>query len=70
MKLLSIIKEPREYFSIDISKKFLFTNAKTLSINFPKIKVTAIWADYKKISKLLKLLKEKNQKLVSFLDRR
>ena len=45
-KLLEILDSPSEYVSIDISKNFLIKNSRQLAKKFPKLKVTAITADF------------------------
>ena len=45
-KLLGALDNPSEYIPIDISKSFLFDNAKSFAKNYPNIKVTAICAEF------------------------
>ena len=45
-KLIGALDDPIEYIPIDISKSFLFDNAKSFAKNHPGIKVTAICAEF------------------------
>ncbi|MDC3091553.1 L-histidine N(alpha)-methyltransferase [Rickettsiales bacterium] len=65
-KLLKALKNPIEYLPIDISEKFLFENAKEFARIFPKIKVTAICADFNQVDKLKEIVKKKKKKIGFF----
>ncbi len=65
-KFLKSLESPEEYIPIDISKEFLFKNAKELATNFPKMKITAICADFNNTEKLSRILKEKKSKIGFF----
>ncbi len=58
-KLLEILNKPEEYISIDISKDFLFDNAKKLANCYPDLKITAICADFSQTLKLSKIMNKK-----------
>ena len=66
-KLLNAIDKPIEYIPIDISKEFLFKNAKDSAKDFPNLKIKAICADFNQIDVLQRIIGKKNRKLVSFL---
>ena len=66
IKLLNILKNPKEYISIDISKDFLFQNAKDLSIKLPEIKIKAICADFNNSVQLKKNILTTNTKIGFF----
>ena len=53
-KILKSLESPEEYIHIDISKKFLFKNAKELATTFSEMKITAICADFNNTEKLSK----------------
>lgn len=64
-KLVEALNNPLQYLPIDISKEFLIDNATKFAKKNPKIKVTAICADFRQTSKLDKIM-NKNQKRVGF----
>ncbi len=66
IKLLGLLKNPKEYVSIDISKDFLFQNAKDLSIKLPEIKIKAICADFTNSVELKKSILTTNSKIGFF----
>ncbi len=65
-KLINGGKNLREYIPIDISKDFLFKNAKNFAKFFPKTKVTAICAAFTQINEIKKILEKKNNKIGFF----
>ena len=65
-KLLKALKNPIEYLPIDISEKFLFENARKFARIFPKIKVTAICADFNQVDQLREIVKKKKKKIGFF----
>ena len=65
-KLLNALKNPIEYLPIDISEKFLFENAKDFAKIFPKIKVTAICADFHQVDQLREIVSKKKKKIGFF----
>mgnify|MGYP001366149861 CR=1 FL=1 len=65
-KLLNALNNPVEYFPIDISEKFLFENAKDFAKIFPKIKVTAICADFHQVDQLREIVGKKKKKIGFF----
>ena len=65
-KLINGGKNPKEYIPIDISKEFLFKNAKNFAKVFPKTKVTAICAAFNQINEIKKILDTKNNKIGFF----
>ena len=56
-KLLGALDNPAEYIPIDISKSFLFDNAKSFAKNYPDIKVTAICAEFNQSIELNSIIK-------------
>jgi len=56
-KLLGALDNPVEYIPIDISKSFLFNNAKRFAKNYPDIKVTAICAEFNQSIELNSIIK-------------
>lgn len=64
-KLLGALDNPAEYIPIDISKSFLFDNAKSFAKNYPDIKVTAICAEFNQSIELNSIIKT-NKKNVGF----
>ena len=56
-KLLGALDNPVEYIPIDISKSFLFDNAKSFAKNYPDIKVTAICAEFNQSIELNSIIK-------------
>ena len=56
-KLLRALDNPAEYIPIDISKSFLFDNAKNFAKNYPDIKVTAICAEFNQSIELNSIIK-------------
>ena len=56
-KLLGALDNPVEYIPIDISKSFLFDNAKSFAKNYPNIKVTAICAEFNQSIELNSIIK-------------
>ena len=56
-KLLGALDNPAEYIPIDISKSFLFDNAKSFAKNHPNIKVTAICAEFNQSIELNSIIK-------------
>ena len=56
-KLLGALDNPAEYIPIDISKSFLFDNAKSFAENYPEIKVTAICAEFNQSIELNSIIK-------------
>ena len=56
-KLLGALDNPAEYIPIDISKSFLFDNAKSFAKNHPEIKVTAICAEFNQSIELNSIIK-------------
>ncbi len=65
-KLLEALNNPKEYIPIDISYKFLKSNAKEFAKKFPNIKVKAICADFNQINDLQKIVQNKNKNLGFF----
>ncbi len=65
-KLINGSRNPKEYIPIDISKEFLFKNAKKFAKIFPKTKVTAICAAFNQINEIKKILDEKSNKVGFF----
>ena len=63
---MEAIDKPIEYIPIDISKEFLFKNAKDSAKDFPDLKIKAICADFNQIDVLQKIIGKENQKLVFF----
>ena len=66
-KFLKLLESPEEYIPIDISKEFLFKNAKELATNFPKLKLLLYVLILIILKNFLKYLKKKNQRLDFFL---
>ena len=65
-KLINGGKNLKEYIPIDISKDFLYKNAKNFAKIFPKTKVTAICAAFNQISEIKEILDKKNNKIGFF----
>ncbi len=65
-KLIHGGKNPKEYIPIDISKDFLFRNAKKFAKIFPKTKVTAICAAFNQINEIKNILDKKSNKVGFF----
>ena len=66
-KLINGGKNLKEYIPIDISKDFLYKNAKNFAKIFPKTKVTAICAAFNQISEIKEILDKKNNKIGFFI---
>ena len=59
---MEAIDKPIEYIPIDISKEFLFKNARDSAKDFPDLKIKAICADFNQIDVLQKIIgKEKSK---------
>lgn len=65
-KLLSALDDPIEYIPIDISKSFLFHNARNFAKVYPNIKVTAICAEFDQSSELNKIINTNNKNVGFF----
>ena len=65
-KLLNAIDKPIEYIPIDISKEFLFKNAKDSAKDFPNLKIKAICADFNQIDVLQRIIGKKKSKIGFF----
>ena len=65
-KLMDAIDKPIEYIPIDISKEFLFKNAKDSAKDFPDLKIKAICADFNQIDVLQKIIGKKKSKIGFF----
>ena len=53
---MNAIDKPIEYIPIDISKEFLFKNAKNSAKDFPDLKIKAICADFNQVDMLQKFI--------------
>ncbi len=65
-RLLRALNKPSEYIPIDISKEFLYKNARDLARDFPHLRVKAICADFDQIDDLYKLINQSNSKIGFF----
>ena len=65
-KLMEALDKPTEYMPIDISKEFLFKNAKDSAKDFPDLKIKAICADFSQIDILQKIIGKKKSKIGFF----
>ena len=65
-KLMDAIDNPIEYIPIDISKEFLFKNAKDSAKDFPDLKIKAICADFSQIDILQKIIGREKSKIGFF----
>ncbi len=65
-KLLDAVDKPIEYIPIDISKEFLFKNAKDSAKDFPNLKIKAICADFDQIDVLQSIIGKKKSKIGFF----
>ena len=65
-KLLNAVNKPIEYIPIDISKEFLFKNAKDSAKDFPNLKIKAICADFNQIDVLQSIIGRKKSKIGFF----
>ncbi len=65
-KLLDAIDKPSEYIPIDISKEFLFKNARDFAKNFPDLKIKAICADFDQIEQLQQIICGEKSKIGFF----
>ena len=65
-KLLKALDKPTEYIPIDISREFLFKNAKDSAKYFPNLKVKAVCADFNQIDDLEKIIDKKKSKIGFF----
>ena len=63
---MEAIDKPIEYIPIDISKEFLFKNAKDSAKDFPDLKIKAICADFNQIDALQKIIGKKKSKIGFF----
>tara|TARA_B100000029_G_scaffold514852_2_gene619315 strand:+ start:714 stop:1682 length:969 start_codon:yes stop_codon:yes gene_type:complete len=64
-KLLKMVRNPKRYISIDISREFLLSNAEKIAKNFPLINVNAVCSDFMHTN-LLKKIINKSEKNVGF----
>ncbi len=65
-KLLKALDNPIEYIPIDISKEFLYKNAKDSAKDFPNLKVKAVCADFDQIDALDKIIDNDKSKIGFF----
>jgi len=65
-KLLDAINNPTEYIPIDISKEFLFKNARDSAKDFPDLRIKAVCADFDQIDILEKIIGKNKSKIGFF----
>ncbi len=65
-KLLNALDKPNEYIPIDISREFLFKNAKDSAKSFPNLRIKAVCADFDQINDIEEIISTKNSKIGFF----
>ncbi len=65
-KLLKVLNQPFEYIPMDISKEFLYKNAKDSAQHFPELKIKAVCADFNQIDLLNTVVDKGNTKIGFF----